>query len=147
MEPFDLNRFIEAQESFNTYETALKEVKAGEKRSHWIWFIFPQMDGMGHSSTSKRYGIKSLEEAKAYLENNHLRNHLYEITNALLEQEGSTQNIFGGLDAKKVCSCMTLFDLVSPNDVFAKVLAKFYNNKVCQRTLEIVGKDPTASND
>lgn len=138
MEVFQLDRFIKAQDSYNSYETALQEVKNGEKRSHWIWYIFPQIDGMGHSSTSKFYGIKSLQEAKAYFKNETLRNRLYEITNALLAQDGSARSIFGGLDAMKVRSCMTLFNLVSPNDVFAKVLYKFYDGEPCKRTLSIL---------
>lgn len=141
MELFDLDRFIQAQDNFNTYETALQEVKEGEKRSHWIWYIFPQIDGMGHSSTSQYYAIKSLLEAKAYWENDYLRDHLYEITKALLKQNGSASDIFGGLDAMKVRSCMTLFNIVSPDDVFTEVLEKFYDNTVCQHTLEIVEKE------
>lgn len=138
MDNFDIQRFIKAQESYNTYTIALNEVRNGQKRSHWIWYIFPQIEGLGQSSTSKFYGIKSLSEAKAYWENNLLKSRLLEITSALLEQNDSAQNIFGGLDAMKVCSCMTLFDLVSPNDVFAKVLNKFYNGQKCKRTLFIL---------
>ena len=104
-------------------------------------YIFPQIDGLGHSSTSKRYGIKSLLEAEAYLENDYLRDHLYEITRALIDQDESLLDVFGRIDSIKVCSCMTLFNLVSPDDVFAEVLEKFYDNTVCQRTLEIVGKE------
>jgi len=138
MENFDIQRFIDAQNSYESYDNALNEVRNGHKRSHWIWYIFPQIAGLGHSSTSKYYGILSLTEAKAYLEDELLGSRLYEITSALLEQNDSAQNIFGGLDAMKVCSCMTLFDLVSPNDVFAKALDKFYNGQRCKRTLAIV---------
>lgn len=138
MSVFNLDRFITAQDRFEQYETALNEVKNGRKESHWIWFVFPQIAGLGRSSNSAFYGISSLLEAKAYLENETLLARLYEITNALLEQEDTAERIFGGLDAMKVCSCMTLFDLVSPDDKFNEVLEKFYQGKRCQRTLAIV---------
>lgn len=138
MDTFDIQRFIKAQESNDSYKFALNEVRNGRKRNHWIWYIFPQIAGLGHSSTSKYYGIQSLSEAKAYWDNVLLRGRLLEITSALLEQNGSAENIFGGLDAMKVCSCMTLFDLVAPNNDFAKVLDKFYDGKKCKRTLSIL---------
>ncbi|MCQ2189652.1 MAG: DUF1810 domain-containing protein [Paludibacteraceae bacterium] len=135
---YQLQRFILAQEINHAYDKALEEIKAGRKQSHWIWYVFPQIVGLGYSSKSRYYGISSLEEATAYLENETLRNRLYEITNALMEQEGSAEEIFGGIDAIKVRSCMTLFDLVSPDDVFSKVLDKFYEGSRCERTLSIV---------
>lgn len=138
MDKFDIQRFIKAQDSYNSYNIALNEVRNGRKRNHWIWYIFPQIAGLGQSSTSKFYGIQSLSEAKAYLENELLRNRLLEITSALLEQNDSAQNIFGGLDAMKVCSSMTLFDLIAPNNIFEKVLDKFYDGKKCKRTLSIL---------
>lgn len=141
MELFDLDRFLSAQDNFNTYDTALEEVKEGSKRTHWIWYIFPQIHGLGHSSTSQKYSIKSLLEARAYLEDNKLRDRLYEITHALLDQDNSARDIFGGLDAMKVCSCMTLFDIVSPDDIFAEVIEKFFDNTRCGRTLEIIQKE------
>lgn len=133
-----LQRFILAQEINHAYDKALEEIKAGRKQSHWIWYVFPQIVGLGYSSKSRYYGITSLEEAKEYLEDETLRNRLYEITNALMEQEGSAEEIFGGIDAIKVRSCMTLFDLVSPDDVFSKVLEKFYEGSKCERTISIV---------
>lgn len=133
-----LKRFILAQEINHAYDKALEEIKAGRKQNHWIWYVFPQIVGLGYSSKSRYYGISSLEEATAYLENETLRNRLYEITNALMEQEGSAEEIFGGIDAIKVRSCMTLFDLVSPDDVFSKVLEKFYEGSKCERTISIV---------
>lgn len=102
MDNFDIQRFIKAQDSCGTYKIALNEVRNGRKRSHWIWYIFPQIAGLGQSSTSKYYGIQSLLEAKAYWENELLRNRLLEITSALLERDDSAQNIFGGLDAMNV---------------------------------------------
>lgn len=140
METFNIERFVAAQDCCRTYETALNEVRNGQKRSHWIWFIFPQIKGLGRSETSQAYGISSLEEAKAYLENETLKSRLYEITRTLLELDTPAEQIFGGLDAMKVRSCMTLFDLVSPNDVFAEVLNKFYGGQRCQRTLTIAGR-------
>ena len=138
MDNFDIQRFIKAQDSYDTYKIASNEVRNGRKRSHWIWYIFPQIAGLGQSSTSKYYGLQSLSEAKAFWENELLRTRLQEITSALLEQNDSAQNIFGGLDAMKVCSCMTLFDIVAPNNIFEKVLDKFYDGKKCKRTLSIL---------
>lgn len=135
---FDLQRFITAQDNYGMYELALSEVRNGRKYSHWIWYVFPQIAGLGHSSNSKFFGIQSLEEAKAYWESETLRNRLLEITTALLEQNDSAQNIFGELDAMKVRSCMTLFDLVKPDDVFASVLNRFYNGMKCSRTLKLI---------
>ncbi len=123
------------------YKKALQEVKDGRKQSHWIWYIFPQMVGLSLSATSQMYGIRSLAESKSYFENEVLRNRLYEITRALLELNDSATNIFGEIDAMKVRSCMTLFNLVSSNDVFAEVLEKFYDKNVCERTLELVANE------
>ena len=138
----NLQKFVDAQDngySFGeTYFTALEEIKNGYKETHWMWYVFPQIVGLGYSSKSRYYGITSLEEAKEYLQNETLRNRLYEITNALMEQDGSAEEILGGIDAIKVRSCMTLFDLVSPDDVFSKVLDKFYGGSRCERTLSIV---------
>lgn len=135
---YQLQRFILAQEINHAYDKALEEIKAGRKQSHWIWYVFPQIVGLGYSSKSRYYGIISLEEAIEYLEDETLRNRLYEITNALMGQDGSAEEILGGIDAIKVRSCMTLFDLVSPDDVFSKVLDKFYEGSRCERTLSIV---------
>ncbi len=139
MEQFDLNRFIEAQEKYNCYEKALEEVRNGNKEGHWIWYIFPQMRGLGRSYKSNYYGITSLLEAKAYMENDTLRKRLLEITEALYNQKcPSPEFIFGDLDAKKVCSCMTLFEIVYPGDIFTKVLDRMYDGDRCERTLSIV---------
>ncbi len=138
MNLFDLDRFITAQDRYDEYNTALNEVRNGRKESHWIWFIFPQIATLGQSDNSKFYGISSLLEAKAYLENETLSARLYEITDALLEQKDTAEQIFGGTDAMKVRSCMTLFDIVSPGDKFNDVLENFYERKRCHRTLAIV---------
>ncbi|MEE0084609.1 MAG: DUF1810 domain-containing protein [Paludibacteraceae bacterium] len=139
---FKLNRFIEAQDHFENYNRALEEVRNSKKEGHWIWYIFPQMAGLGHSHNSNYYGIKSLLEAKAYLEEETLRKRLYEITNALYNQDCSDpESIFGGIDAMKVCSCMTLFEIVSPSDIFTSVLEYMYGGEKCERTLALVKKE------
>lgn len=136
--PFNLNRFLGAQESF--YANALKEIKQGCKQSHWIWFIFPQMRGLGRSPMAENYGIKSIEEARAYLENPILKKRLIEISSALLKHKGKSTayEILGTLDAMKVRSSMTLFDLVMPNAIFSEVLDAFYNGERDKMTLELL---------
>ncbi|MBR3455373.1 MAG: DUF1810 family protein [Bacteroidaceae bacterium] len=132
---FNLARFLEAQEYW--YEIALEEVREGRKSSHWIWFIFPQLSFLGHSYNAKYYGLSGLDEAEAYLNNPVLGARLRTITEALLtHREMSATDIFGGLDAMKVRSCMTLFDTVSPDDVFAQVLDVFYHGVPDKRTLD-----------
>lgn len=135
---YDLDRFLEAQKL--DYMSALNEIKDGEKRSHWIWYIFPQIKGLGHSYNSEFYGISSKEEAKAYLEHPVLGVRLREITQVLLDcGNPSTDDIFGFPDVLKVRSCMTLFDLVSPNDIFNDVLYKYYKGQRCDKTLWRLG--------
>ena len=135
---YDLARFLRAQEyESGGYRDALKEVKAGCKREHWIWYIFPQINGLGHSDYQEYYGIKSLDEARAYLCHELLGYRLREITEALLQLNGYTAiGIFGNIDSMKVRSCMTLFDIVSPHDIFERVLDKYYNGERCKLTLE-----------
>lgn len=135
---YDLNRFLEAQQL--DYPLALKEIKDGLKRGHWIWYIFPQIKGLGHSYNSEFYGISSKEEAKAYLEHPVLGPRLREITQALLELNNKTaDDILGYPDVLKVRSCMTLFDLVSPNDIFNEVLYKYYEGQRCDKTIWRLG--------
>ncbi len=134
---YNLERFKQAQaSSYGGYATALEEIRNGRKTSHWIWYIFPQLKGLGRSSTSEHYGIENLEEAKAYLDDETLGTRLREISQALMEHANklSAYDIFGDLDAKKVKSCMTLFDMVAPNDVFASVLDAFFDGKRDGRT-------------
>ena len=135
---YNLVRFLQAQDNeCGGYHDALQEVVDGYKRKHWIWYIFPQIKGLGFSYNSEYYGISGLEEAKAYLEHEILGKRLMEITNALLRHEGKTaREIFGSIDAMKVKSSMTLFDLVAPNDIFAHVLEKFYGGQRCELTLK-----------
>ena len=122
MDICSLNRFLEAQKIM--YETALEEIKKGEKESHWIWYIFPQLRGLGYSPKAYTYGIDGLEEAKAYLEHPVLSARLIEITEALLTHRGKDiEDIMGDIDALKLRSSMTLFALISePKSVFHRVL-------------------------
>ncbi|MGL4519812.1 MAG: DUF1810 domain-containing protein [Phocaeicola sp.] len=133
-----VERFIIIQNKWSNYERALREVKNQKKVSHWIWHIFPQMRGLGYSQMAKNYGIYSLDEAKIYYEHPLLRKRLEEITLAFLTQEDSAESVFGGIDAKKVASCMTLFDLIAPDGLFGKVLEKFYGGRRCGKTLALV---------
>lgn len=133
--PFHLNRFLEAQE--HSYSAALSEIRSGRKKTHWMWFIFPQVAGLGFSSTSVFYAINSLDEAWAYLAHPVLGNRLAACCQALLELEGLTAHeIFGSPDDLKLCSSMTLFATVSPaGSVFEQVLAKNYQGIPDPRTL------------
>ncbi len=139
METTNVERFIEIQNESNHYDIALQEIRKGRKTSHWIWYIFPQIKGLGHSWMSQKYSIGSLLEAKAYWENNILHDRLKEATEALLDHSGDyAERIFGSLDAMKVKSCMTLFDIVSPHDIFEEVLETFYEGERCKATLQRV---------
>lgn len=130
-----LQRFIEAQN--DSYDQALKEIRNGRKLTHWIWYIFPQIKGLGFSYNSEYYGITSLQEAKDYLENELLRKRLFEITESLLMHKGKDiESIMGDIDALKLKSSMTLFDAVQPGSVFGEVLDEFYGGERCRRTLE-----------
>ena len=137
MANYDLQRFITAQEqSYDGYKQALSEMQQGRKTSHWIWYIFPQIKGLGHSYMSEFYGISGLEEAQEYMSNEVLSARLREITNALLSHKDKTsKEILGDVDSWKVRSCMTLFDTVCPDDIFREVLNQFYDGKSCRRTL------------
>lgn len=139
MADIDLERYLKAQE--NDYGRALSEVKKGYKSSHWMWFIFPQIIGLGQSRTSILYSIRSLDEAKAYMENEVLAARMNEICNALLElKTDNATDIFGTPDDMKLHSSMTLFAEADPdNDIFMKVIDKFFGGKKDSRTLEIIG--------
>lgn len=134
---FDAQRFLDAQESH--YPIALNEINNGQKVSHWIWFVFPQLTELGRSYNSHKYGIKDLNEARTYLQHPVLKERLIEISTALLAQSGSAHHILGSPDHLKVCSCMTLFREAAPEiSVFQQVLDKFYNGHADQRTLAIL---------
>ena len=119
-----VDRFIEAQNKYNTYQKALEEVKNGKKKSHWIWFIFPQMIGLGKSELSDYYGINGREEAFQYINNPILRDRLIEITEAVYNNEKTVYEIFDH-DAIKVRSCMQLFASVSDIPIFKQMLKKY----------------------
>ena len=137
---FDLDRFVEAQEGM--YEIALREIRAGKKHSHWMWFVFPQLKGLGKTGMSNLYGIDGVEEAMAYLAHPVLGARLREITEALLQQEqGSAEEIFGFPDVLKLRSCMTLFrEAAEERALFQQVLDRFYQGKPDGRTLSMLGK-------
>jgi len=137
---FDLDRFISAQE--NQYHQALSEIKNGQKESHWMWFVFPQIDGLGFSSMTVKYSIKNRDEAIAYLHHDVLGPRLREITEALLEVKGkSALEIMGSPDYLKLKSCMTLFALVSnENSLFQRVLDKYFGGKLDERTIDLLEK-------
>jgi uncharacterized protein (DUF1810 family) len=133
--PHNLQRFLSAQE--HDYPIALREIQNGCKQSHWIWYIFPQIKGLGRSYQSEYYGIANRQEAEAYLAEPILNARLREITLALLEHKDQTaEQILGRIDAMKVKSSMTLFDAITPNDIYADALNTFFAGKRCNRTLE-----------
>lgn len=138
MDKYNLDRFVEAQKF--AYEFALIEVKQGYKESHWMWYIFPQIHGLGFSYMSETYSIKSREEAIAYMEHPILGNNLIEISNALLHlKNNNAESIFGEIDALKLQSCMTLFGEVCEEcDIFHKVLEKYFDGQKDGLTLEIL---------
>ncbi len=133
-----LDRFLAAQEK--TYETALAEIKRGEKRTHWMWYIFPQLRGLGMSRMSYAYGISGIEEAKAYLAHPVLSERLLEICGALLEHKNkSAYDIFGEIDEMKLKSSMTLFALISEDgSVFHQILDAFYGGGMDNATLNLL---------
>jgi uncharacterized protein (DUF1810 family) len=134
----DLDRFVEAQAT--DYEAALAEVRSGRKRSHWVWYVFPQIDGLGFSSMSRQYAIKSRAEAEAYLKHPVLGPRLVEIFEAALGIEGrSAHDIFGSPDDMKLRSCATLFASVSPpGSVFEQVIQKYFRSDTDDQTLQLL---------
>ncbi len=137
-DPYELSRFVRAQD--DDYEQALSELRNGRKRTHWIWYIFPQIDGLAFSSTSKRYAIKSVEEARAYLDHPILGPRLLECAGALLRVEGrSATEILGSPDDMKLKSCATLFARLPPaGSVFDRLLEKFYRGEPDGKTLQLL---------
>ena len=137
-DPHDLNRFVEAQR--DVHARALAEIRGGRKRSHWMWFIFPQVAGLGLSTTSRRYAIRDRAEAKAYLDHPVLGPRLVECAEAALSVEGrSAPEIFGGIDAMKLRSCATLFAQVSPaGSVFHRLLDRHFGGEPDARTLDML---------
>jgi uncharacterized protein (DUF1810 family) len=141
-DPHDLSRFVQAQE--RDHAGALAEIRSGRKRSHWMWHVFPQFDGLGASPTSRRYSIKSLAEAEAYLRHPVLGPRLVECAAAVLEVEGrSALEIFGSPDDVKLWSCVTLFACVSPAElVFQRLIDTYFEGRRDSRTLRLLGIAP-----
>jgi uncharacterized protein (DUF1810 family) len=138
IDPFNLARFVEAQEE--DYETALSEIKTGRKRSHWMWYIFPQFEGLGSSPTSRHYAIKSVGEAEAYLAHPLLGPRLIECAEAVLRVQGrSAHDVFGSPDDMKLRSCATLFQSVSPDgSVFHRIIDQFFEGRPDERTIRLL---------
>ena len=139
-DPFDLNRFLKAQD--DDYNRALSELTNGRKRTHWMWFIFPQIDGLAFSSMSQFYAIKSVDEAKAYLAHPVLGSRLLECAEAVVAVNGkSITEIMGSPDDLKLRSCATLFAEVSESgSVFERILEKYYHGERDERTLDQLKK-------
>ena len=137
-EPYDLQRFVDAQAP--VYDAVLAELRAGHKTSHWMWFVFPQLRGLGHSAMAQRYGIASLDEARAYLAHPLLGPRLHDCTRRVLQVEGrSARAIFGTPDDFKFRSCMTLFGFAAPDeDGFARALDKYFGGEPDPRTLALL---------
>ena len=141
VDPFRLERFVDAQDRAGTYRAAVAELRAGHKRSHWMWFVFPQIAGLGQSPTSRTFAISSLDEARAYLMHAVLGPRLLECTRILAEHHGLTaQGIFGGIDAVKLRSSMTLFAHADPaNSLFRRVLDVYYGGVADEATERLLG--------
>lgn len=141
-DPHDLGRFVTAQSA--NYEGALAEIRAGRKRSHWMWYVFPQLTGLGHSATARFYGIDSLDEARAYLAHPVLGPRLLTIARAVVDSPvPSATALLGTPDDLKLRSCATLFARARPSEpVFAQVLAKYFDGRPDPRTIALLGGEP-----
>jgi uncharacterized protein (DUF1810 family) len=128
-DPFALQRFVDAQDGGGTYDQAFAELRAGRKVSHWMWFVFPQVAGLGRSATAQRYAVSGLDEARAYLAHPVLGPRLLESARALTELDtGDAVAVFGGIDAQKLHSSMTLFAAAAPDEpVFGQVLEQYFD--------------------
>ena len=144
-DPFNLSRFTSAQERI--YDRVMAELKSGQKRSHWMWYIFPQLDGLAQSTTSKYYAIKSREEALAYLNHPVLGSRLLECANTVIDLKGKTVlEIFGYPDDLKLKSSMTLFSDVASDSVFVRVLDKYFQSERDTKTLQLLERLEYRSN-
>lgn len=135
----DISRFTQAHKG--SYDSALREIRNGRKESHWMWYIFPQIHGLGKSGISQYYAIQGIDEAKSFLKDSYLGGNLLEICRALLDlQEDNPRVVFGRPDDMKLKSCMTLFAYISEDgSVFHQVLDKYFDGKTDKRTLSILG--------
>ena len=141
---YELDRFVAAQNSGGIYDQALAELQVGNKSGHWMWFVFPQLAGLGHSETSRRYAISSLQEAREYLDHPVLGPRLLECAQVLGNHKDHTaEEIFGSVDARKLCSSMTLFLRAAPGEtVFKTVLAQFFDGQPDPATDDLLaGRD------
>jgi len=137
---YDLTRFVRAQDEAGTYEQAVAELRAGRKRSHWMWFVFPQVAGLGRTPTSQHFAIGSLAEARAYLAHPVLGPRLRECAEVVAALDDDPQTVFGGTDAQKLRSSMTLFARAAPDEPgFAAVLAKHFGGRPDPMTEQILG--------
>ena len=135
-----MDRFFVAQEK--KYTKALNEIKKGKKKTHWMWYIFPQIYGLGQSDIAIKYELKSIKEAKEYINNELLRSRLLEISNAIYELNKDIEDVLGYPDNYKFKSCMTLFYLVAPeHDIFLKNLNRYFDGELCKHTLEVFQKE------
>jgi uncharacterized protein (DUF1810 family) len=140
MDSYNLDRFVHAQE--RNYDQALRELELGRKQGHWMWYVFPQIDGLGSSPTTKLYSIKSEDEARAYLKHPTLGPRLHECAEAILRVDGkSARKILGSPDDLKLKSCATLFAYVSPpGSVFERILERFYTGERDATTLRLLAR-------
>lgn len=140
-DPYGLVRFVTAQNSGGTYRRALEELRGGSKRTHWMWFVFPQIAGLGHSATARKYAVASLDEAKAYLQHPVLGPRLLECARAVAGVKGRTaEQIFGGIDERKLHSSMTLFLRADSGErVFQEVLAEYFEGLPDAATDRLLG--------
>lgn len=137
MATYNINRFIEAQDE--CYDDVKEELLNEKKLTHWMWFIFPQIKGLGYSSISVYYALDGIEETKLYLDNKILKDRMYELCNILLNTKSNDViDIFGVVDSKKLCSSMTLFYSVSKEDIFKKVLDKFFDSRLDNKTITLL---------
>jgi len=143
-DPYDLARFVAAQDAGGTYQRAVAELRAGRKASHWMWFIFPQVAGLGRSPTAMRFAIGSLDEARAYLAHGVLGPRLAECAGILADLTGHTaEQIFGAIDSMKLRSSMTLFHRADPgNPLFGQVLDRYFGGQSDQATDRLVLSSP-----
>ncbi len=139
-DPYDLERFVAAQDADATYERALGELRRGQKVGHWMWFVFPQVAGLGQSPTARRFAISSLEEASSYIAHGVLGPRLIEAATAVAGNDGrAVEQIFGGLDAKKLQSSMTLFLRAAPEEeIFGRVLEMCFGGRSDTATDELL---------
>ena len=136
---FNLTRFVSAQNA--VYQTVIDELKAGRKRTHWMWYIFPQLKHLGRSTNAKFYGLSDADEVKAYLNHPILGQRLREVSETILSlPTDNAVEVFGGIDSRKLKSSMTLFDSVSPNDIFSKILEKYFQSRLDPLTQKLLAQ-------